>query len=387
VAVTNQARSCVNMIIKAYDKRCHADVPNIPDIFKPELEDGLKESSLELYAEELKGAGLGFDYARLEADIVKNYKESAPTLSSLFALAGILDSPTQAPDQKKAQFLNSARAKIIEALAQDHLRNKKSYPLDPMGWAMGWVRSMIQSPIAEIKGHAKPLLQFANGKRHFFAQIFQEVFIHRNFAGKEKIIQQLNQFESVLNTRSARLQRIVFKVEGALNYYLTNRYVKFGVSIAFGFACYHSVYKMMALAGKVFASAAFNSIVISRMPVFVVQIFNEAHPRIMQAMAYVATTRPYGLLFNSGKAVPFLVRTAVPVMGWIYTPVFTFSGHMQAIFYERLFGPDARTQVAIVKSLQKCTKQQKHGLLDGGMKAYQVWMYLMERGPQEGLFK
>jgi len=161
------------MIITAYDQRCHKDVQNIPDIFNPVLEKGLKEFSLGLYAEELKGAGLFFDYVGLEAQIVKGYKGYATTLSSLFALAGILDGPTQDADQKKAQLLNRARAMIIEALAQDHLRSKKSYPLDPMGWAMGWVKSMIQSPMAEIIGHAKPLPQFANGKRHFFAQIFQ----------------------------------------------------------------------------------------------------------------------------------------------------------------------------------------------------------------------
>ncbi|HEX4838914.1 MAG TPA: hypothetical protein VFU89_00550 [Rhabdochlamydiaceae bacterium] len=381
MAVTNQARSCVNTIITAYDQCCHKDVPNITDIFNPRLERGLKETSLEFYAEKLKGSGLDFDYAKLEAEIVENYKESAPTLSFLFALAGILDSAIQDADQKKAQFLNSARAKIIEALAQDHLRNKKSYPLDPMGRV--WL--MIQSSMAVIKGQAKPLPQFANGKRHFFAQIFQEVFIYCDLDSKKKIIQQLNHFEPVLNTRSARLQRIVFKVEGALNYHLTNRYVKFGVSIAFGFACYHAVYKMIALAGKVFASAAFNSIVISRMPVFVVQILSGAYTRMMQAMAYVATTRPYGLLFNSGKIVPYIVCSLVPMMGWIYAPVFAFSEHMRAIFYERLFGPDARTQVAIVENLE--TYKEKHELLDGGMKVYQVWMYLMERGPQEGMFK
>ncbi|HEX2579161.1 MAG TPA: hypothetical protein VHK67_02005 [Rhabdochlamydiaceae bacterium] len=378
-AVTNPACSFVNMVVTTYDKICHKGCPNIQDIFNPGLEEGLKESSLELYSEKLKSAGLGFDYAEFDANIVASYKEAAPTLSRLFALAGILDGPSQDTDQKKAKFLDRTRSLIIEALAQDHLRNKKTYTLDPIGSVL----HSIHLPMVEITGKTSPLSKFANGKRHFFAQIFQEVFSRCSVNSKKKIIQRLSQFAPILNTRSARLQRVVFKVEGTFNYYLTNRYVKFGVSIIFRYASYHAVKKTMALVGQAFTSGpliALSSAAVARMPVFVIQMFNKVYTRVMEVAAYVATTRVYGKLANLEKWEIIVICGLVPAIGWVYVPFFTFAGRVQLFCYERLFGPDARTQVAISESLKKCKEKEKQELLDGGMKAYQVWMYLMERG-------
>jgi hypothetical protein len=386
-AVSNPARSFVNMIVRGYDKGCHEGTPNIPDIFNPGLEDGLKENSLGYFSEKFSKPpeDMRSDPPRkmtiveLEAEVVTQYKQSAPTLSNLFALAGILDAPSQDPARQKIQ------SHIIEVLVQDHLRNKKDYALDPMALmvlAMG-------SSMAKLINQPEPLPQFADGKRHFCAQIFQEVFSRCSVPSKRKIIRRLEKFESVLNTRSARLQRVVFKVEGTFNHYITNSYVKFGVSIAFGVVSYFAVYKMIALAGQVFASPifiSFSTAVISRMPVIVVQISSGAYTRTVEVVAYVATTRIYGVLFNSGKLMQMVVCKTLPVMSWVYAPVGTFASRIQGICYERMFGPDARTQIAIWKGLKDCTDKQKKELLEGGMKAYQVWMYLMEQGPEKGLF-
>jgi len=365
--VTNSARSFVNTMVKIYDDLHHTGVSNSQDIFT-EREVGLKESSLKMYSKQLEEAKWGFDYVALDSEIVKSYKESAPTLSQLFALAGILDGPSRDSDQKKAASLDTTRSLIIEALAQDHLRNKKTYELDPIGL----VRYYLMIPMAELKGKTASPPQFANGKRHFYAQIFQEVFSHCDVQNKQKIIEQLPHFKTIWNTRSARLQRVVFKVEGVLNSYFTNKYVKVGVSIVFGYASYHAAKKTMAVAGQVLAF-----VVVSRVPDFVIQKFNGA-------CAYIATTRIYMIFANAGLPQSTAICHFVPVMGWFYAPFFTLAGNVQAFCYERLFGPDARTQVAISESLKKETEKQK--LLDDGMKVYQVWMYLMEHGAQEGAF-
>ncbi len=386
-AVTNPARSFVNMIVSGYDKGCHRGSPNVPDIFNPGLEDGLKESSLSYFSERFSNPPRDMSsnppktltVVELDAEVVTQYKQSAPTLSNLFALAGILDAPSQDPARQNIQ------SHIIEVLAQDHLRSKQGYALDPMASLM----LAFGSSMAEMTNKPEPLPQFVDGKRHFYAQIFQEVFSRCSVKSKRKIISRLQNFEPVLNTRSARFQRVVFKVEGTFNHYITNSYVKFGISIAFGVGSYFAVYKTIALAGQIFASPifiSFSSAVVSRMPVVVVQISSGAYTRIVEVVAYVVTTRIYGYLFHSGKLVPLVVCKIVPLMNWVFYPVGTLAGRIQANCYERAFGPDARTQIALSESLKECTDKQKRELLEGGMKAYQVWMYLLEQGPEKGLF-
>jgi hypothetical protein len=183
---------------------------------------------------------------------------------------------------------------------------------------------------------------------------------------------------------------VVFKVEGTFNYFLTNRYVKIGMSIAFGVVSYFAVYKMIAIAGQVFASPlfiSFSTAVISRMPAVVVQVSSGAYTRIVEVVAYVATTRIYGHIFHSGILMQLGICRQLPVMSWVYAPVGTFAWHVLVFCYQRAFGPGARTQIAISRSLKDCNAEQQKELLEGGMKAYQVWMYLMEQGPEKGLLK
>ncbi|HEY5234996.1 MAG TPA: hypothetical protein VIJ14_02360, partial [Rhabdochlamydiaceae bacterium] len=50
-AVNIPARLFVNTIVSGYDTLCHRRTAKIPDIFNPQLEAGLKESSLQLFLE------------------------------------------------------------------------------------------------------------------------------------------------------------------------------------------------------------------------------------------------------------------------------------------------------------------------------------------------
>ncbi len=418
-AINPQARSFVNLIVSGYDSFCHKDIPNVPDIFNSGLED-LKESSLTLYAErfsnpplveksgppqeEMTDAQLEEDavtkppqveksnppvpmtYAELDADVVAKYKESAPTLSHLFALTGMLDAPLQDRGLQKTQL------RIIEALAQDHLRNTKGYELDPMASVM----HSLSASQAVMQGESEPLPQFVDGKKRFYAQIFQEVFSKCNIKSKKEIIEQLQHFEPVLNTRDAQFQREVFKVERTFNDHFTDERVKCGVSIAVGVVSYFAVNKTIALAGQLFASPifiSFSTAVVGRMPAVVVQISSGAYTRIADVVAYVVNTRIYVYLFHSGKLVPFMITKLLPLTSWIFYPVSTFANHVFGICYQRAFGPDALVQMAISKKLEakvlkgKCDAVEAEELLDGGMKAYQIWMYLVEQGPQRGLFE
>ncbi len=83
-----------------------------------------------------------------------------------------------------------------------------------------------------------------------------------------------------------------------------------------------------------------------------------------------------------------VISKLLPLTTWVFFPVRAVASNVQAICYERAFGPSARVQVAIAESLKKCKDPKvKQELLEEGMKAYQIWMYLVEQGPQKGLFE
>ncbi len=376
MAIENyQARLFVNRIINGYDTFCHKDTPNIRDIFNPGLEGGLKENSLNYFLERFSNPPV-VEKAELDAEVVAMYKESAPTLSHLFALTGMLDAPLQDPGLQQTQL------RIIEAVAQDHLRNK-GYQLDPIASRMpsmdpfriqmcnlfGLLPSVValQNPLQVQACNLLGLLPSFSykEKKWFYAEVFQEVFSRCNIESKKKIIEQLQCFDPVLNPWLAQFQRVVFKVEGICNRYITDKYVKIGVSIVFGVGSYFAAHKIITLAGQFFASSIFTSLsaaLISRMPV--VPVLAGACARIAGVIAVVMTK-----LVN-----------ALPV-------------RIFYIVYQRAFGPDAIVQMAISKRLEakvsknKCTAEEAKELLEGCMKAYQVWMYLVEQGPQKELFK
>lgn len=376
----NSARSFVNRIINGYDSFCHRDIQNIPDIFNPQLEEELKENSLTYFAERFSNPPVvensdppqQMTAAKLDAEVVTQYKGSAPTLSHLVALTGMLDAPLQDPGLQQTQL------RIIEALAQDHLQNKEGYELDPIASRMPSMDPLriqictvfgLLPSIAALKNPLAvqacnliarlPLFSYER-KKCFYAEVFQEVFSKCNIESKRKIINNLQPFEPVLNTWSAQFQRVLFKVEGICNRYTTQRYVKFGVSVAFGVGSYFAAHKVIILGGQFFASSIFTSFsaaVISRMPV--VRVLDGAYARIA---------------------------------GMVVSVVMTLPARIFHIVYQRAFGPDAIVQMAISKQLEakvlkgKCTAEEADKLLDGGMKAYQVWMYLVEQGPQKEFF-
>jgi len=360
--VNSQARLFVMAVISRYDMLCHCNTAKMPDIFNPGFEEGLKDNSLDYFLERFSNPPQVAEsdpprqmtYAELNAEVVTQYKEHAPTLSHLFALAGILDAPSQDPDRQNIQ------SHIIEVLIDDHLRNKQDYAKDPMS--------------------------SATNRSHFYSQIFPEAYSGSSTETKEEIIDALKkiqpQFKDELESYSSRLQRLVFKIEGAFNRIITNDVIKIGLSIALGIGSYFAVYKVIAISGVFFNSAIFARIssgVVSYMPVLVVQISSGAYNGLVGVVAYVASTRLYGYLYLE-KLVPLLLS--------IKPFVTKFALRVQATCYQWAFGPSAQVQMAIAKSLKVCPDPNvAKELLEGGMKAYQIWMYLVEQGPQKGFFK
>ncbi len=375
-AVHNPARLFVNTIVSEYDTLCHPGDAKIADVFDPPLEKGIKEFFLQSFSDELSTDGKGTIQEKTNKKVAA-CKQQSPTLSHLFAITGILDTHRQKGSWQKLKYrispilglgnssnedkLEEAKVRIIEALIQDHLR-VKDYKLDPM-----------------------PLVVFIGSKSHFYGQIFLEVYSRCSVTSKRKIIRQLETFQPQLESYSFRFQRVVFKIEGAFNRIIANRNVKLGLFLALNIGAFYVDYKVITLAGAFFNSAAFagmSSGAARYMPALIVQISSRAYNRLVGIVVYVASTRLYPYLYL-GKLVPFVITKRFTETKWVFYPVATVA----ATCYQWSFGPSAQVQEAIAKSLKDCSEKRKQELLEGGMKAYQIWMYLVEQGPQKGLFK
>jgi len=402
-AINVQAREFVNFLVKGYDDKCHDKVEKkIADVFNPPgIVKRVKEKALKSFSDKFSQEGLRSNLEDSNALVVAQYTEVSPTLSHLITYTSMLEAPLL--DSK----LEQARERIIDTLAQEHLQKKK-YELDPFTSFNHGNAAMLGS----VVGKPASAPQFANGKRHFYSQIFQEIYGQCTVVSKRKIIARLESFKPLLQTRSFWYQRVVFKIEGTFNRIITNDYVKVGVCVAIGAGFYYlTTLKLIPLAVYYFNSfvfSAMNSGVTSYMPDVVVQIASGAYTRIIAVVAYIADTRIYLFLSSLGKLGAFVGSPALNFIGhklwpkskiaaemgsYVFTPIFTTAKKVGFFVYERVFGPDIRAQMGISKALQvqvsqgKCTSEEAKQLLDDGMKAYQVWMYLMEQGPQEGLFQ
>lgn len=380
MSAIDNARTFVSTILSRYDTLCHPGTAKIRDIFNPGTEEGLKdkglkESSLEYYSERFDNPPLIEDsdppqkmtHPQLNEEVITLYKTTATNLSTLFVLAGILDPPSQDPNRKKIQ------SHIIELLVQDHLASKKDYVLDPKVSVV----SDISSWLLRWAGKPEPRPQFADGRRHFYGQIFLEVYSRSSDRHKGKIVALLKDFQPQLDSGTFQFQRVVFKIERVFNSIITNRNVKFGLSIALGIGSYFAINKVIALSGVFFNSPTFAQIssgAVSYTPALIVQISNG----FSRIVGHETCTRLYGY-FKQG------VSLVVPKLMMNY--VFKFVLRVQDICYQGAFGPSARVQVAIAESLSGKDPQEAEELLDGGMKAYQIWMHLVEQGPQKGLFE
>jgi hypothetical protein len=274
----------------------------------------------------------------------------------------------------------------IEALAQAHLR-KVNYELDPLASFM----SSNAASMAYYASKPEPIPQFTEAKKHFFSQIFQEAYGKSDVEGKRRIIAQLAPFQPQLESRSFKNQRLMFKIESVFIRITKNPYAKAGLCVVIGVGSYLAINKLIPLAGQFFHSATFislSSVVSSRMPVVIIQISSGIHDRVIGLVAYVAGTRLYWYMFESGTIVPLVICWMQPTMRWVYYPATTIANKIVMFVYARSFGPSARAQQAISESLESLRdRAEAHELLEGGMKAYQVWIDLVERGSQEGLFQ
>jgi hypothetical protein len=81
------------------------------------------------------------------------------------------------------------------------------------------------------------------------------------------------------------------------------------------------------------------------------------------------------------------VGYAVQAMNVILFPVNFIVRSTGKFVYDSYFSPAAKFQQSLVQSLATMSDSpEKERCMEEGIKAYQVWIYLMSEGAQEGLF-
>jgi hypothetical protein len=234
-----------------------------------------------------------------------------------------------------------------------------------------------------------PARTYINAKRHFLSHIFQRAYGMSNVEEKRRIIAELAPFHAKLNSLSFRCQRVIFKIEGLLSG--ADDYVKIGICVVIAGAIYLSVNALQPIVVQFFSSATFTEpclVLVGRLPIVLITIAKETYQRTV----YVVSTRVFKFFIRD--SVQTIVCTAIPALSPVYTvinlvtsPARTLAGMTGFFFYQRSVGPDARAEEAISESLEELDDRKvADELLSEGMKAYQVWMYLVEEGPQQRLF-
>ena len=403
------ARNFVNSVLCRYDLIYHRGSPQI-DVFNPEIQPALTEAGRGQLPSHARGSEQSFSplkskVQQLPFHLQEYLSRSYKGMAQLFAFSGILDAPLPRPAlpsyppekrQVVAEFNGQQSDKNgkIEALLQHILENGK-YPLDPVMQVL----YTVMREQAKRNGVSPPPIHEV--RRHFFSHIFKKVYSISNVAHKRELIEMLKPFQDKLEERSFRMQRVLFRIEGIFIQITSNRYVGMGVKIGFtvviGFVSFLAVKKLLALSVLFFNSPTFaqsSSVLMSQLPVVVINYSRLAYHQAIKVADYVASTQVYELMFSTPLARFMIPRFFIPQLQPIYFlyslicwPTWTVAQLVCFASYQRLFGPDARVQEAIARSLEGLeNRAEAHELLAEGMKAYQVWMYLVEQGPQKGLF-
>lgn len=405
-AITPQiARSFVNTIVAEYDYKYHTlgeRVSNVFDLKIPNESD--KKEIQQIFYEEFTGS----QYTEGSPDEQKKiFKDNVSSLSKLIAISGLLDIASVASSvNKNLQFVlprvdrdlqlalvpevkcetplaewREGRRKELEKQLEKHLHREESQKIKQA--KEDAIEALIQAFLRDVNYELDPL---TDARKQFFSWVYQAAYRGADTEGKKRIITQLESFKPQLESFSFKMQRMMFKIDGVFFQITKNRHVTFGLCVVAGVVSYFAINSLISLPSRFFYSspvASVSSAVLNGLPVVVVQISSGIYNRITGIFAYVTSSQWY-----QWKIGPALICKAIPLMGFVFFPAFSIATEIFKLLHERSKGLEARVQMAISESLKNLRDRKlANELLEEGMKAYQVWMYLMQQGPEKGLFK
>lgn len=349
----------------AVDKSAAEKKGSEPEIEKKKkLKDGLfAQTSLELYQKEKEN---------LTAELVQQEREKHKE----YAINAIVQT-----------FL---RRENCELDPKDEVINRIIAKMTQIGQSIAdrWPRYFRKPQFVKL---------YPDGKRLFFGHIFQEVYAKSDVEGKEKILALLKDYSTLLEKSEYVWERRLLSVEGKFSKLTTNPYFKIGASIAIGASLYLMIgYLIVPLAIQFFKSSVFvasSTFVLDMLPIVFVEGASQAVSGIIGVTSYVASTRLYWLIFDYNATIPVFLMNQFPRFAPFLGSILLARNPaligvlIGGLLLGRSHGLDVRVQDSITKSLEKLKDREKAAsLLEEGLKAYQVWMYLVQEGSTQNVF-
>jgi hypothetical protein len=260
---------------------------------------------------------------------------------------------------------------------------------------------------------AKPLHAFLGDygdNNRLLSHMFATVFTAATPEAKVAIVKQLQSFDAKLNTYSFRFERKVLNIQRTIAAYTPKvsdeRYkaiLHTFIAVAAGAGVYYVGTALQPRIVQFFVATAVpqaQNLFHKYGSITVINLCEKISQQTVVLVAYVVNSRVYYWLFGRfygaiGQMAAYIVLAQlIPPIHVM--KIFSFiraSGVFSAIFtgkfvYDSYFSPAAQFQQRLVRSLATTSESPaKEKLLEEGLKAYQVWMYLMTEGAQQGLFK
>jgi hypothetical protein len=260
---------------------------------------------------------------------------------------------------------------------------------------------------------ARPLQAFLGDygdNNRLLSHMFATVFTAATPETKSAIVNQLHLFDAKLNTYSFWFERKVLNIQRTIVAYTPKvsdeRYeaiLHTFIAVAMGVGLYHVGTILRPRIVQFFVATAVpqaQNLLHKYGSITVIDLCEKTCKQAAVLVAHVVNSRVYYWLFGRFQGV--IGQTAgFVVLGMIIPPVYVlkiiyfirapmvFIGVSTGRFvYDSYFSPAAQFQQRLVRSLATTPESPaKEKLLEEGLKAYQVWMYLMTEGAQQGLFK
>ena len=283
--------------------------------------------------------------------------------------------------------------------------------------------------LSELRYESDPVSSFYNFyemQSQLFSHIFARVYSEADAQGKRAILAQLRPFEGQMESVTFRIERLLFKVQRTLVFNDFSNSLKIGL-VGAAYIGFHILSSIMQPRVDQFFPAMVvpkaSELLSKYGSITLIRFCNQISHLAFIVIARVVNSNIYYWLYCSNFATPlqWVITTQSPLLGYVVisinfirepvvsilqyllsplipslkvvlTPISMLGGRISfsgifasTLLYDSNFAPSARAQERISRSLSDSADSKE--LLEGGIKAYQVWMHLMLEGPQQGLFK
>jgi hypothetical protein len=288
------------------------------------------------------------------------------------------------PEENRTLALDNIESQTLEFGAESFLK-RFGYPEDP--------------------GRLFPFLfPFYPRSQQLKSYVFQRAYCAADPDLKKEIIGRITPFSTEVNSFASSTERLIIKIlEKIQRVFPKESFARFGACIVAGVTLSWIGPQLQAFLSKFFAQIVFpqaQRLLHQYGSITIIHLYEKGCSYGMVAVAKIVNSHFYhytcvngwtSMIFLGivGRCVPY----ASPVLStieFIRFPVWTWATYTPYYIYDLCFHPAVLAQREIAQSLEGLKVKdpaKAQTLLEEGMKAYQVWMYLMTEGPHRELFR